>query len=302
MTFKFIKMERIPLLNHPELREKWIQERIADDPSILGLGQLVLKDKERIQPRAGRLDLLLENEDRDSRYEVEIQLGPTDESHIIRTIEYWDIERKRYPQYDHFAVIVAEDITARFLNVINLFNAQIPLIAVQMRAFRMDDQVALIFTTVLDYTPPGLPEDEEETQAAATREYWEDRATQKTVALADRLFGLVKTLDPRLELKYNKAYITVAHDGVANNFVSFRPQKNALLLEIRLASSPTIDKLIEDANIEMLDYSTRWGRYRLRITDADLQYSKLLTTLFKQAYTGDAFAKEPLTFTGTAAS
>jgi len=41
------------------------------------------------------------------RYEVEIQLGATDESHIIRTIEYWDIERKRYPQYEHTAVIVA---------------------------------------------------------------------------------------------------------------------------------------------------------------------------------------------------
>ena len=38
----------------------------------------------------------------------------TDESHIIRTIEYWDIERKRYRQYDHTAVIVAEDITSGF--------------------------------------------------------------------------------------------------------------------------------------------------------------------------------------------
>ena len=28
------------------------------------------------------------------RYEVEIQLGRVDESHIIRTIEYWDIEKK----------------------------------------------------------------------------------------------------------------------------------------------------------------------------------------------------------------
>jgi hypothetical protein len=23
------------------------------------------------------------------------------ELHVIRAIEYWDIERKRYPQYDH---------------------------------------------------------------------------------------------------------------------------------------------------------------------------------------------------------
>jgi hypothetical protein len=37
-------------------------------------------------------------------YEVEIMLGNIDESHIIRTIEYWDIERQRRPQFDHQAV------------------------------------------------------------------------------------------------------------------------------------------------------------------------------------------------------
>jgi hypothetical protein len=51
-------------------------------------------------------------------YEVEIMLGSTDESHIIRTIEYWDIEKRRFPSKDHKAVIVAEDITNRFFNVI----------------------------------------------------------------------------------------------------------------------------------------------------------------------------------------
>ena len=116
-----------------------MQDRIADDPALLGLGDVILKDKERIQPRAGRLDLLLQGADTSRRYEVEIQLGATDESHIIRTIEYWDIERKRYPQYEHSAVIVAEDITARFLNVISLFNGQIPLMALQMSAFRSDE-------------------------------------------------------------------------------------------------------------------------------------------------------------------
>src|SRR3990167_9221798 len=111
-TSTFVKAEPIDLKNNSEFSEKWIQEKIAEYPAILGLGDLILKDKERIQPGAGRLDLLLlDPEEEDLRYEVEIQLGKTDESHIIRTIEYWDIERKRYPQYDHTAVIVAEEIT-----------------------------------------------------------------------------------------------------------------------------------------------------------------------------------------------
>ena len=97
MTLKFIRPERILLANHPDYTEKWVQDRIAEDPSILGPGDLVLKEKERIQPRAGRLDLLLQDAESSTRYEVEIQLGGTDEGHIIRTIEYWDIECKRYP-------------------------------------------------------------------------------------------------------------------------------------------------------------------------------------------------------------
>jgi hypothetical protein len=110
----YVKPERIWLKTDATLSERWVQDRLAEDPSLLGLGDLVLRDRERIQPRAGRLDLLFQDPDTQRRYEVEIQLGATDEAHIIRAIEYWDIERRRYPQYDHCAVIVAEDITSRF--------------------------------------------------------------------------------------------------------------------------------------------------------------------------------------------
>src|SRR5687767_449578 len=87
MSLNYVKPERISLRNHSIFNEKWLQDRIADDPSLLGLGDLVLKDKERAHPKAGRLDLLLQDADTNRRYEVEVQLGPTDESHIIRTIE-----------------------------------------------------------------------------------------------------------------------------------------------------------------------------------------------------------------------
>ncbi len=92
MPLNYVRPERVSLRGHPTLNEKWLQDRIADDPGILGLGDLVLKDQERTQPRAGRLDLLLQDAESNRRYEVEIQLGATDESHVIRTVEYWDIE------------------------------------------------------------------------------------------------------------------------------------------------------------------------------------------------------------------
>ena len=136
MSMSYTKPEKLNLKKDSEYDEKWVQDLIAEDPSILGLGDLALLHRERSQPNAGRLDLLLQDTDTQRRYEVEIQLGETDETHIIRSIEYWDIERKRYPQYDHCAVLVAEDITSRFLNVISLFNGTIPFIAIQMQALR----------------------------------------------------------------------------------------------------------------------------------------------------------------------
>src|SRR5262249_3860525 len=55
----YVPHRRIRLKSDPEFSEKWLQERIAEDPSVLGLGDLDLKDVERSQPGAGRLDMLL---------------------------------------------------------------------------------------------------------------------------------------------------------------------------------------------------------------------------------------------------
>lgn len=282
---EYTKFETISIRHHPELNELWVQDRIAEDPTILGLGDLVLRDRERIQPRAGRLDLLLQDVEASRRFEVEIQLGGTDESHIIRTIEYWDIERKRYPQYDHIAVIVAEDITSRFLNVISLFNGTIPLIAIQMRALQSGKQVGLVFTTVLDQRTFGLEDDDEEAQEPTDRAYWESRGSKKTVAMADQLLDIAKTHDPLLELKYNKFYIGLAKKGQPCNFVVFRPKKGFLRFEIRLKSSPETQERLETAGLDIMDYDGRWGYYRTRLQPGDInKHQEILTQVIAEAY------------------
>jgi len=282
---RFVQPERIWLARHTEFREQWVQDRIAEDPSILGLGDLIVKDKQRVQPNAGRLDLLLQHPDLNQRYEVETQLGSTNESHIIRTIEYWDIERRRYPQYDHCAVIVAEDITSRFLNVIGLFNSQVPLIALQVNALRSDDIISLVFTTVMNRFEPGLPEDEE-SQSVVDRDYWENKmGTPATVAMADKLLGMIGSFAPGFQLKYNKFYIGLSQDGRPQNFATFRPRKGFLNLEFWLARSDEVDQKLESAGLDAMPYDERWARYRLRLTDADLKkHSELLKDLLKQSY------------------
>jgi len=288
-SLKYSKPERLWLRDHPELGERWLQYRISEDPALLGLGDLVLRDRERLQHRAGRLDLLLQDAETNKRYEVEVQLGKTDEAHIIRTVEYWDIERKRYPQYDHTAVIVAEDITSRFLNVISLFNGAIPLVAIQMSALRLGDSVSLVCSKVLDEMRLGLVDQDEAVQAVTDRSYWEARASKHTLAMADEMFEVVRVLDPALELKYNKFYIGIAKGGQPDNFVIFRPKKDWLRLEVRLDRSDETQAQLDGSGLDVMDYDARWGKYRIRLAKGDTtKHKDFLTTLMTKAFEGTA--------------
>ena len=276
--------EKTYISNLKDITEKSIQELIANDPSIIGLGPLILKDKERIQPRAGRLDLLLQDPDTLRRYEVELQLGKTDESHIIRTLEYWDIERKRYPQYDHCAVIIAEDITSRFLNIIGLFNGFIPLIAIQVNVYKFGSEYGIVFTKVLDEMPLGLIEEDEEIQEVTDREYWIKQSNLNSVKMADQILEMINSFKSGYELKYNKFYIGMSKNGQPNNFALCRPKKNYTRLELKLSKSDEIDKIIEENNLEEMGYDKRWGAYRLRLDKDEISKKKeALTTLLRRA-------------------
>ena len=286
-----MKLESISLKRSNTLTEKWVQDQIADDPAIIGLGNLILKDKERMQPNAGRLDLLLQDPDTLKRYEVEIQLGATDESHIIRTIEYWDVERKRYPQYEHAAVIVAEEITSRFLNVIQLFNGSIPLIALKMTAYKVGDQYALTFVKVLDEIIYGLVGEDEPLPEPTDRAFWETkRGTKKTLSATDDLLKLVNEVEPKATLKYNKHYIGLGVDGQPLNFITFMPRKAHVLMTIKLPKTKEVDEQLEEAGIESLAYDSQWRQYRVRIDFAvEGKQREVILALAKQSR--DSFGK-----------
>ena len=215
MPLEFTKPERISLKGHPEFSEKWVQEHACDDPSILGLGEVELVMAEKVQPKAGRLDVLLYDDQLNRRYEVELMLGTTDPSHIIRCLEYWDIERRRYPAYDHVAVLVAEDITSRFLNVIGLLAGSIPLIAIQLVALQVGEKIVLHCVRVLDQTALRT-DDEYETsggrggQVEMDRAYWGHKASAETLGLTDTVLNIVNEESGQPHaLRYRKAFIEI---------------------------------------------------------------------------------------------
>lgn len=169
------------------------------------------------------------------------------------------------------------------MNVISLFNGFIPLVAIQINAFKIKDQLSLVSTTVLDQMSLGLEEDDEEKEVV-DRSYWEKRGSKSTVSMADKLLDSIKSLDESFDLKYNKFYIGLAKGGQPNNFAIFRPQKNALRLEIRMKRSDEIEKSISEKGLDLMDYS-KSGRYRIRLSKSDLsKNTEFINELLKSAY------------------
>jgi len=280
----YIKFETVSLRDHPEINEKWVQKKIESDPGILGLnGDPYVRQSEKVQQTGGRLDILLQDDDSKTRYAVELQLGKTDETHIIRTIEYWGNERKRNSNYNYVAVIIAEDITNRFFNVISLFNGSIPIIAIQLKAFKHDGNLGLYFTTILDLITPE--QEEEESGEVVNRAYWEKKGTVDTMRIADQLQRHIDGFATGFSLKYNKHYIGLAQNGVTKNFVEFVPQKLFLQLRVKLKKAQEVDDLINASNLDQMTYDSTWKQYRFRIKESDLINSReAISELFKLAY------------------
>ena len=274
------------------LDERWLQDRIEEDPSILGLGDIQLLRREKPQPTGGRIDFVMYDPERELRYEVEVMLGVLDESHIIRTIEYWDIERQRYPAYDHRAVIVAEEITARFFNVIRLLNRAVPLIAIQLSALTVGDAMVLHFTKVLDVYQEAEVEDEL-AGGQVDRRYWDKRASSGSLAALDKIVALVQSTTSPPRVTYNKNHIALGTTGV--NFCWFHPPKEAghchLRVRARADSRDEIIKKFADTGLYVRPFQNELITFKLAVADVE-RYRPLIEDTLKiceaQSRSGDA--------------
>jgi hypothetical protein len=256
LVLELIKVTPIELRS-VGLDEKWLQDRIKEDPAILGLGDLEVLARERRQPSGGKIDFLMYAEEEGTYYEVEVMLGALDESHIIRTIEYWDIERQRRPQSEHRAVIVAEQITSRFFNVIRLLNRSVPIIAVQLNAFTVGDaSIVLHAVTVLDVAEEA-PEDYVTGETEATdRKYWEGKRDPQSLAVMDKIVAALKAAGVEERLSYNKHHVALGTTG--NNFCWFHPRKTAGFCHIEMKLSPeTRDTQVTQLQSSGIDASAR---------------------------------------------
>jgi len=161
----------------------------------------------------------------------------------------------------------------------------IPLMAIQMSALRLNNNLGLMFTTVISQLSLGLVDEDEETLEVTDRAYWENRETKRTVAMADEFLEIARELDSSLELKYNKFYIGLARNGHPSNFIIVRPKKGFIRFEPRLKNSLETQERLENAGLDVMDYDTRWGRYRIRLKPGEIEKNKIIIKqVMKEAY------------------
>jgi hypothetical protein len=278
MATVYAKHEKISLRMHPIFNEKWLHDRIAEDPTILGLGDVRVLDRERAIQGGGRLDLLLFDEDNSRRYEVEIQFGPTDPNHIIRCIEYWDLERRRYPGYEHVAVLIAENITTRFLNVISLLTGSIPIVAIQLDALSFQNHLLLHITQVLDQTELRIDDTEDdEGGGQADRIYWDNKAGATLMKVCDEVLQLIpQSSTAPQELNYLRGYIGLRANGVVNNFINFAPKPMKRIVHVRFRNSNAAQWKDRFDQVGIPAVAKRKGHLQISVTPEEFNEQKLL--------------------------
>jgi hypothetical protein len=257
-----LAMDRIETATQLTIREcgydeYWLRDAIFEAPEILGLGDLEPVMKERSQSQGGRLDLLLKNPADNSMFEVELQLGPTDESHIIRTIEYWDNEKRKWPSRSHTAVLVAEEITNRFFNVVHLLSMAVPVIGIQANIVQVGEVRGLNFTKVIDFYQE--PEEEEPPpQQVYSEEHWIKNypgalgCEHWYKRLLEQLYGEVPT-------KYFEFYISLSVGGAARVWISKRKNDRAFI-EVKHGEGG-FQEVVDYLNNEGVSFGTRGGKY-----------------------------------------
>lgn len=272
-----IKIGKKVFIRNAGKDEYWLQDIIYQDPKILGLGDLIAMNKEKKQSTGGRLDLLLKDVQDNTMYEVEIMLGETDPSHIIRAIEYWDLEKRKYPQRQHFSVLVAESFDRRYFNVIQLMSLDIPMIAIQADLIELKEGKVLNFTKILDiYTEP---EEDESDLKVVNEQTWNNNASW-TLSASKFLYNQLKEQTDKTYLRFTQSYISISIEGKNFYWLCKRiSPTSALFFSVKDDEKvEAIKNLLEQSKIEYT--FNRYKEFMLLVDEDSIKkHIKLLLTI-----------------------
>lgn len=280
----FVKCQPLSLAGHPDYDEAWLEQLIKSDTTLLELGPLDLVTSQ-IHQAKGRLDLLLRDRKNEVIYVVELMLGALDESHIVRTIEYWLREREResHEDYELVAVLAAERVLeSRFVDVVRFLSRQMPLLLMEILALQVENRLTLRFTRVFD----GRRAEAEAVSASpeASRESWTEAASPETVSLAEKFAEMLKEINPSISLTFKQQFLGLRIGNRASNFMTFQPRRQFLKVWGKTAKALASAKKLKEVGIEVLSSSdAEWVGFRVTPLEFQ-QHRDLLKKLAQVCY------------------
>lgn len=254
-------------------KENFIRDQIMDEPEVLGLGKLIPVDRE-VSNENGSMDLLFMNDDQSVHYNVELQLGNADSSHILKTISYYLSEQRKYPDKKHRAVLIAEDFQGRWGDALRYIGVLMPYIAIKMHAIQVEeiDKPIIHFDIHMD---TYRQQEVEDASAEFGSEYWKRDKHRKRAYNA----GLI--LAKKLECPHvlTKHYVGLKVNNKNFYYINTRAQGDHI----------SIDFSINDEMQEMIDaykvkpvsmkVTSNWMYYKINASEIE-KYIPLFEDLY----------------------
>lgn len=222
----FKPSEILNLKKDAHFNESWLENTIFEHPEILRLGNIkIIARQKRQKDGIARVDLIAQS-DSNEVFVIELMLGLPDSSHIVRTLEYWLREKRRYAtksEVDVKAVLVAEQICeSRYKDVVGFLCEKMPLIVKEVACVRIDQIVTLHCTTVFDSTDDAQ---EDPSQPPVSKETWEQQYPF-TFEASKFVLEQVHLAEPTAKLKLNRKTTSISTGNTDEICARLRPASN----------------------------------------------------------------------------
>jgi len=122
---------------------KWVCEWILEKPSRLGLGNIEIEHHELVcSGHSGiRQEILAYLACADTYYEIEIMLEECDANHNgLRALEFSSRERLKHPDARHVAVIVSENLSSTYGQLLEALPQVLPFIGIEIRVLKLSTE------------------------------------------------------------------------------------------------------------------------------------------------------------------
>jgi hypothetical protein len=159
----------------------------------------------------------------------------------------------------------------------------VPLVAIQLSAMKIGEQIVLNFVTVLNRVALRHDDEVELPGSTVDREYWNQKSKPAIIAIADELLKKINAkVKTPFHPNYLKHYIGLTDGTKSRNFVYFYPRKQYTYVNAKTPDAQKLATALEDKGMEA-GVNKENGYLWVLVHPQDVKDNELLTDAVIQA-------------------